>query len=90
MALYEHVFMARQDASPAQVEALVEQFKGVITAGGGKVGYLGRGFHKFSKELGVDDGVVVEQQYIVGAVGERTLDACVGTAESTSLPQPAR
>jgi small subunit ribosomal protein S6 len=38
MALYEHVFMARQDASPAQVEALVEQFKGVITAGGGKVG----------------------------------------------------
>ena len=38
MALYEHVFMARQDASPAQVEALVEQFKGVIAAGGGKVG----------------------------------------------------
>lgn len=30
--------MARQDASPAQVEALVEQFKGVIAAGGGKVG----------------------------------------------------
>lgn len=38
MALYEHVFMTRQDATPAQVEALVEQFKGVITAGGGKVG----------------------------------------------------
>lgn len=38
MALYEHVFMARQDASTAQVEALVEQFKAVITAGGGKVG----------------------------------------------------
>ena len=37
MALYEHVFMARQDASPAQVEALVEQFKGIIAAGGGKV-----------------------------------------------------
>jgi small subunit ribosomal protein S6 len=38
MALYEHVFMCRQDASAAQVEALVEQFKGIITAGGGKVG----------------------------------------------------
>ncbi len=38
MALYEHVFMARQDASVAQVEALVEQFKAVIAAGGGKVG----------------------------------------------------
>ena len=38
MALYEHVFMTRQDATPAQVDALVEQFKGVITAGGGKVG----------------------------------------------------
>jgi small subunit ribosomal protein S6 len=38
MALYEHVFMTRQDATPAQVDALVEQFKGVIGAGGGKVG----------------------------------------------------
>jgi small subunit ribosomal protein S6 len=37
MALYEHVFMARQDASAAQVEALVEQFKGIIAAGGGSV-----------------------------------------------------
>jgi len=38
MALYEHVFLTRQDASPAQVEALVEQFKAIIAAGGGKVG----------------------------------------------------
>jgi small subunit ribosomal protein S6 len=38
MALYEHVFMTRQDATPAQVEALVDQYKGVITAGGGTVG----------------------------------------------------
>lgn len=37
MGLYEHVFLVRQDATPAQVEALVEQYKGVITAGGGKV-----------------------------------------------------
>jgi small subunit ribosomal protein S6 len=37
MALYEHVFMVRQDASAAQVEALIDQFKGVIAAGGGKV-----------------------------------------------------
>ena len=38
MALYEHVFLARQDLSPQQVEALVEQYKGVIEAGGGSVG----------------------------------------------------
>jgi small subunit ribosomal protein S6 len=37
MGLYEHTFLVRQDATPAQVEALVEQFKGVIAAGGGKV-----------------------------------------------------
>lgn len=38
MALYEHVFLTRQDATQPQVDALVEQFKGVIAAGGGKVG----------------------------------------------------
>ena len=38
MALYEHVFLARQDLSPQQVEALVEQYKGVIEANGGSVG----------------------------------------------------
>jgi small subunit ribosomal protein S6 len=37
MALYEHVFLTRQDASNAQVDALVDQFKGIIAAGGGKV-----------------------------------------------------
>lgn len=40
MALYEHVFLARQDLSPQQVEALVEQYKGVIEAGGGSVGRI--------------------------------------------------
>jgi small subunit ribosomal protein S6 len=37
MALYEHVFLTRQDASTAQVDALVEQYKAIIEAGGGKV-----------------------------------------------------
>ncbi|MBV1704581.1 MAG: 30S ribosomal protein S6 [Hyphomicrobiales bacterium] len=37
MALYEHVFMARPDVSPQQVEVLTEQFKGVIVANGGAV-----------------------------------------------------
>jgi small subunit ribosomal protein S6 len=36
MPLYEHVFLARQDVSSQQVEALVEQFKAVIEQGGGK------------------------------------------------------
>jgi small subunit ribosomal protein S6 len=38
MALYEHVFLARQDLSPQQVDDLVEQYKGVITSNGGTVG----------------------------------------------------
>jgi len=38
MALYEHVFLARQDMSAQQVDALVEQYKGVIEAHGGKAG----------------------------------------------------
>ncbi|HLW90398.1 MAG TPA: 30S ribosomal protein S6 [Roseiarcus sp.] len=38
MALYEHVFLARQDVTAQQVEALTEQLKGVIAAQGGKVG----------------------------------------------------
>ena len=38
MALYEHVFLARQDLSQQQVDALVENYKGIITAGGGGVG----------------------------------------------------
>jgi small subunit ribosomal protein S6 len=37
MPLYEHVFIARQDAAQAQVDQLTEQMKGVIEAGGGKV-----------------------------------------------------
>ncbi len=37
MPLYEHLFLARQDVSGPQVDALVEQFKGVIEQGGGSV-----------------------------------------------------
>jgi small subunit ribosomal protein S6 len=38
MALYEHVFLSRQDISNQQVEALVKEFSQVIEEGGGKVG----------------------------------------------------
>ena len=37
MALYEHVFLVRQDVTAQQVETLVGQFKGVIEAHRGKV-----------------------------------------------------
>jgi len=37
MALYEHIFLARQDVSPQQVEELTNAFTEVITQGGGKV-----------------------------------------------------
>ncbi|MCL2385338.1 MAG: 30S ribosomal protein S6 [Alphaproteobacteria bacterium] len=37
MALYEHIYLARQDISAQQVEALTAQFKSVIESFGGKV-----------------------------------------------------
>lgn len=37
MPLYEHVFLARQDASAQQVEELTTQFKGIVEGLGGKV-----------------------------------------------------
>ncbi|MDP2355800.1 MAG: 30S ribosomal protein S6 [Beijerinckiaceae bacterium] len=44
MALYEHIYLARQDVTAQQVETMTEQFKGIIEAGGGtiaKVEYWG-------------------------------------------------
>jgi small subunit ribosomal protein S6 len=38
MPLYEHVFLARQDISQSQVEALTKEYTQVIEEGGGKVG----------------------------------------------------
>ena len=37
MPLYEHVFLARQDVTQAQVDALIKEYQGVIEEGGGKV-----------------------------------------------------
>lgn len=37
MPLYEHIFIARQDISPSQVESLTESLQGIISANGGKV-----------------------------------------------------
>src|SRR4029453_15794340 len=38
MALYEHVFLARQDLTQQQVDDLVTHYKGVIESNGGTVG----------------------------------------------------
>jgi small subunit ribosomal protein S6 len=38
MPLYEHVYLARQDLSTQQLDALTDHFKGVITSNGGSVG----------------------------------------------------
>jgi small subunit ribosomal protein S6 len=38
MPFYEHVFLARQDISTQQVEALTKEYTTVIETGGGKVG----------------------------------------------------
>ena len=40
MALYEHVFLARQDLTQQQVDDLVAHYKGVIEANGGSVGKI--------------------------------------------------
>lgn len=37
MPLYEHIFIARQDISPAQVEGLTETLQKIVTENGGKV-----------------------------------------------------
>jgi small subunit ribosomal protein S6 len=37
MSLYECVFIARQDIAQPQVDALADQFAGVLSAGGGEV-----------------------------------------------------
>ena len=38
MSLYEHVFLARQDISAQQVEALLQSFRTILEEGGGSVG----------------------------------------------------
>ncbi|MFS2317931.1 30S ribosomal protein S6 [Maricaulis sp. D1M11] len=38
MALYEHIFIARPDISPAQMESLIEDVKTLIEEQGGKTG----------------------------------------------------
>jgi small subunit ribosomal protein S6 len=38
MPLYEHVFLARQDISAQQVEALLQTFRGILEERGGSVG----------------------------------------------------
>ncbi|MCV6602536.1 MAG: 30S ribosomal protein S6 [Cohaesibacter sp.] len=38
MALYEHVFLARQDISQQQVETLVEHYKSLIAEANGSIG----------------------------------------------------
>ena len=37
MPLYEHTFLARQDVTQAQVEALMKEFEGVVEEGKGKI-----------------------------------------------------
>jgi small subunit ribosomal protein S6 len=38
MPLYEHVYLARQDISQAQVDALTKEYTDVITEAGGRIG----------------------------------------------------
>ena len=40
MALYEHIYLARQDVTAQQVETMTEQFKAVIEQNGGTIGKI--------------------------------------------------
>ncbi|MEW7007723.1 MULTISPECIES: 30S ribosomal protein S6 [unclassified Lentilitoribacter] len=40
MALYEHIFLARQDLSGAQVDELVQNYKTLLEENGGSVGRI--------------------------------------------------
>ncbi|GGY42866.1 30S ribosomal protein S6 [Parvularcula lutaonensis] len=37
MALYEHIYIARQDVSPAQVDLITEELQNIVKENGGKV-----------------------------------------------------
>ena len=37
MPLYEHVYIARQDISPAQMETLTEELSAIVKNNGGKI-----------------------------------------------------
>jgi small subunit ribosomal protein S6 len=37
MALYEHIYIARQDVSPAQVDLITEELQGILKENGGSV-----------------------------------------------------
>ncbi len=37
MPLYEHIYLARQDISPAQVETLTEELQTIVKENGGKI-----------------------------------------------------
>jgi small subunit ribosomal protein S6 len=37
LALYEHVFLARQDITPQQIDQMIEQYRNVIEENGGQV-----------------------------------------------------
>ena len=58
MALYEHVYMARQDVTAQQVEALTEQFKSIITAGGGAGRSGDRGPRRGRDDMGSEGGMI--------------------------------
>ena len=64
MALYEHIYLSRQDISAQQVDALTEQFKGILESLGGrieKVEYWGVNIQQRKMRLAI----------FVDAIGER-------------------
>ena len=65
MALYEHVFIARQDLSNAQAEGLIEHFGQVLKDNGGSV--VGQ------RVLGPEDHGLQDQQEPQGPLRLRAL-----------------
>ena len=83
MPLYEHVYLARQDISPQQVETLTGQFKAIITSlGGTSVTVNNTPAPIFYSTLGQ---IGIQVPYEV--VGQSTAQIVVTVAGQSSVPR---
>ena len=90
MPFYEHVFLARQDISQAQVEALTKEYGEVISEGGGRFGKteywglksLAFKIKKNRMHLKIPDGDKKNREYEVVAM--KPLNTGEGSTQDTA------
>ena len=89
MALYEHIYMARQDVTAQQVEALTEQYKGVLEANGGSVAKVGALVAETLTAKGQPYLVIEERQDIVDRLRANGIEAILGNAAQKGILESA-